>query len=75
MLTLVQTRKKKRMPIVLFGAKYWNEVLNFDAPAKYGTISPGDAELFHRTDSVDEAYDIITRGLTENALENPGAEL
>jgi hypothetical protein len=76
MLTLVQTRKmKKRMPIVLFGAKYWNEVLNFDAMTKYGTISPGDAELFHRTDSVDEAYDIITRGLTENALGNPGAEL
>ena len=76
MLTLVQTRKmKKRMPTVLFGAKYWNEVLNFDAMTKYGTISPGDAELFHRTDSVDEAYDIITRGLTENALGNPGAEL
>jgi uncharacterized protein (TIGR00730 family) len=76
MLTLVQTGKlKKRMPIVLFGAKYWNEVLNFDALAKYGTISPGDVELFHRTDSVDEAYDIITRRLTENALGNPGAKL
>lgn len=76
MLTLVQTRKmKKRMPIVLFGAKYWNEVLNFDALVKYGTISPGDVALFHRTDSVDEAYQIITRGLTENALGSPGAEL
>ena len=74
-LTLVQTGKlRKRMPIVLFGAKYWNEVLNFDALAKYGTISPGDVELFHRTDSVDEAYDIITRGLTDNALGNPGAK-
>jgi len=76
MLTLVQTRKmKKRMPIVLFGAKYWNEVLNFDALVKYGTISPGDVELFHRTDSVDEAYDLITRGLTADALANPGAKL
>jgi uncharacterized protein (TIGR00730 family) len=76
MLTLVQTGKlKKRMPIVLFGGKYWNEVLNFDALVKYGTISPGDVELFHRTDSVDEAYDIITRGLTDNALGNPGAKL
>jgi len=75
-LTLVQTRKmKKRMPIVLFGAKYWNEVLNLGALVKYGTISPGDVELFHRTDSVDEAYDVITRGLIENALGNPGAEL
>ncbi len=76
MLTLVQTRKmKKRMPIVLFGAKYWNEVLNFDALVKYGMIGTGDVELFHRTDSVDEAYELITRGLTENALARPGAEL
>ena len=76
MLTLVQTGKmKKHMPIVLFGTKYWNEVLNFDALEKYGTISPGDADLFHRTDSVDEAYNIITRGLTETALRNPGAKL
>jgi len=76
MLTLVQTRKmKKRMPIVLFGAKYWNEVLNFDALVRYGTISSGDLELFHRTDSVEEAYELITRGLTENALASPGAQL
>ena len=75
-LTLVQTRKmKKRMPIVLFGAKFWNEVVNFDALVKYGTISPGDLELFHRTDSIDEAYDIVTRGLTEYALGSPGAVL
>ena len=75
-LTLVQTRKmKKRMPIVLFGAKFWNEVVNFDALVKYGTISPGDVELFHRTDSIDEAYDIVTRGLTEYALGSPGAVL
>ena len=76
MLTLVQTRKmKKRMPIVLFGSKYWSDVLNFDALVKYGTISGGDPDLFHRTDSVDEAYNIITQGLTENALGSPGAEL
>jgi uncharacterized protein (TIGR00730 family) len=75
-LTLVQTRKmRKRMPIVLFGAKFWDEVVNFDALVKYGTISPGDVELFHRTDSIEEAYEIITRGLTEDALGSPGAVL
>jgi uncharacterized protein (TIGR00730 family) len=75
-LTLVQTRKtRKRMPIVLFGTKYWDDVINFDALVKYGTISPGDLGLFHRTDSLDEAYDIITKGLTENALGSPGAVL
>jgi uncharacterized protein (TIGR00730 family) len=75
-LTLVQTHKmKKRMPIVLFGAKFWNDIVNFDALVKYGTISPGDLQLFHRTDSIDEAYEIVTRGLTENALGSPGAVL
>ena len=75
-LTLVQTRKmRKRMPIVLFGSKYWDGVINFDGLVKYGTISPGDLDLFHRTDSVDEAYEIITKGLTENALGSPGPGL
>jgi uncharacterized protein (TIGR00730 family) len=75
-LTLVQTRKtRKRMPIVLFGSKYWDEVINFDALVKYGTISPGDLDIFHRTDSLDEAYDVITKGLTENALGSPGPVL
>jgi uncharacterized protein (TIGR00730 family) len=75
-LTLVQTRKtRKRMPIVLFGTKYWDEVINFDALVKYRTISSDDVHLFHRTDSVDEAYDIITRGLAENALGTPGPTL
>lgn len=75
-LTLVQTRKtKKRMPIVLFGTKYWEDVINFDALVQYGTIAPHDRDLFHRTDSVDEAYDIVTRGLTEHALGVPGPTL
>ncbi|HEV2301635.1 MAG TPA: TIGR00730 family Rossman fold protein [Stellaceae bacterium] len=75
-LTLVQTRKmRKRVPIVLFGAKYWDEVINFDALVKYGTISPQDVELFHRTDSVDEAYEIVIKALAENALGSPGAVL
>src|SRR5579872_2620535 len=75
-LTLVQTRKMKRkLPIVLFGAKFWDDVVDFDALVDYGTISASDLALFHRTDSVDEAYELITRGLTENALGKPGAVL
>ncbi len=72
-LTLVQTRKmRKRIPIVLFGESYWEEVINFDALVRYGTISSGDLELFHRTDSVDDAFEIIVKGLAENALGTPG---
>jgi len=75
-LTLVQTRKiRKRLPILLFGTKYWNEIINFDALVRYGTISAEDVRLFQMTDSIDEAYEIITRGLIENALPIPGATL
>jgi uncharacterized protein (TIGR00730 family) len=75
-LTLVQTKKmKKPMPIVLFGNDYWNEVVNFDALVRHGTISPEDVNLFYRTDSVDEAFDWLVRQLTEHALGRPGASL
>jgi len=76
LLTLVQTRKmKKPMPIVLFGTEYWRQIVDFDALARYGTIDPGDIELMHRTDSVDDAYDWIVRQLAEKALGQPGATL
>ena len=75
-MTLRQTRKmQKHLPIVLFGAQYWNEVMNFDALVRHGTIDAADLALFHRTDSVDEAYDIVTRHLVEHALSERGAIL
>jgi hypothetical protein len=42
---------------------------------KFGTISSGDLDLFHRTDSLDGAHDIITKDLTESALSSPGPAL
>ena len=75
-LTLVQTKRMtKPMPIVLFGTEYWGEVINFDALVRHGTIDAADVDLVHRTDSVDEAYDWLTRQLTEHALGSPGAML
>ena len=75
-LTLVQTKKmKKPMPIVLFGNEYWNEVINFEALVRHGTISPEDVNLFYRTDSVDEAFDWLVQQLIEHALGKPGAML
>jgi predicted Rossmann-fold nucleotide-binding protein len=73
-LTLVQTRKmRKRIPIVLYGKRFWDEIINFDALIRYGTISPEDIDLFHRTDSVDELFTIITRQLIEYSIATPGA--
>ena len=59
-LTLIQTDKiRKELPIVLFGKAYWDAVLNTDVMAEYGTISPGDVDLFKKVDTVDEAYDFL----------------
>ncbi|HEY2379982.1 MAG TPA: LOG family protein [Terriglobia bacterium] len=59
--TLIQTAKpRKVMPVVLFGNEYWNDVINFDAFVRWGTVSPKELEIFYRTDSVDDAYQHLT---------------
>ena len=63
-LTLLQTGKiSKRLPIVLYGRAYWDDILNLEAMAKWGTISEKDLDLFVVVDTVDEAYDYITSEL------------
>ena len=75
-LTLMQTGKvRKHLPIVLFGTEYWDEVINFDALVKHGTIDEADLQLFRRTDSVDDAYDYLVAELTEYGLAEPGSIL
>ena len=60
-LTLIQTQKLTiALPIVLYGKDFWNDVVNFDALVKYGTISKKDLKLFTICDTVDEAFDYIT---------------
>ena len=76
LLTLLQTRKvRKHLPVVLFGKKYWDEVVNFEALIRYGSISPEDLNLFYQTDSVDEAYEFVVSELSKYALEERGAIL
>ena len=69
LLTLVQTKKsKKRMPIVIYGSEYWNEVLNFAAMVKWGTIGGEDIKLFRLCDDVESAFDYLRTELTEHYL-------
>jgi uncharacterized protein (TIGR00730 family) len=59
-LTLRQTGKiKKPIPTVLFGTDYWDDVLDIDALLRWGTISAKDLRLFHRSDSVDDAFEFL----------------
>ena len=67
LLTLVQTNKtSKYMPIVLFGSEFWNEVVNFEALVKWGTITREDLELFRIFDDADEAFEYLKTELTKH---------
>jgi uncharacterized protein (TIGR00730 family) len=68
-LTLIQTKKVEQAPpIILFGSEFWNDVVNFDALVKWGTISPEDVDLFRIVDTVEEAHNYIVKSLTERFL-------
>ncbi|KQT10271.1 TIGR00730 family Rossman fold protein [Ramlibacter sp. Leaf400] len=58
-ITLVQTRKSKQVPIVLFGSEYWKRLINFDVLIEEGVISPADLELFSYADDAETAWEAI----------------
>jgi uncharacterized protein (TIGR00730 family) len=65
LLTLVQTHKlEKDIVIVLYGTRFWKEVLNFDALVRHGMISAKDLDLFHYADEPEQAFEILKEGLT-----------
>ena len=55
-LTLIQTGRMERVPFLLFGEAFWRRVIDFEALAEEGTISPGDLDLFHFVDTADDAW-------------------
>jgi len=56
-LTLIQTRKMARVPIVLIGEKsYWDKIIDFDEFARMGLIAPGDLSLFRFADTAEAAW-------------------
>jgi uncharacterized protein (TIGR00730 family) len=58
-ITLVQTRKAKQVPIVLFGTDYWKRLVNFQVLIDEGVISAVDLDLFQYADEPKAAWDII----------------
>ncbi|TKA10648.1 TIGR00730 family Rossman fold protein [Actinacidiphila oryziradicis] len=62
-LTLVQTKKVTRFPIVLFGTSYWQGLVDWVRSTLVvgGKASAVDLELFHLTDDVDEAVRLVTK--------------
>ena len=64
LVTLIQTKKIKPIPIILYDKKFWTPLLDWCKTSllnEYKTISPEDLDLLVLVDSVDEAYDYIVK--------------
>ncbi len=64
-LTLIQTKKIRPMPVLIFGKEYWERIINFGALVEEGTISAEDIRLFQYVDTAEEALDIISKTYNE----------
>lgn len=59
-LTLIQTRRMDPVPILLFGRSFWEEIINWEALARAGTISDSDLDLFTFVETAEEAVALLT---------------
>ncbi|MGP2490874.1 LOG family protein [Mesorhizobium sp. PUT5] len=60
-LTLIQTGRMERVPVILFGKSFWERAMDLDFLAEQGTISPGDQDIIDYVDTAEEAWGIIRR--------------
>ena len=60
-ITLVQCKKAKPVPIVLFGTEHWKRLIHFDVLVEEGMISPEDVDLFVCVDDPQQAWDHIRK--------------
>ncbi|MER7670511.1 TIGR00730 family Rossman fold protein [Kitasatospora sp. NPDC096128] len=60
-LTLVQTKKVTRFPVILYGSAYWGGLYEWlkNTLVAQGKAAPRDLELFHITDEIDEVLKIL----------------
>lgn len=58
-LTLIQTGKVERIPIILFGRDFWSKAINFDFLVEEGMIAPKDASLVTIVEKAEEAMEIL----------------
>jgi uncharacterized protein (TIGR00730 family) len=58
-LTLVQCKKAKPVPIVLFGTDYWKKVFHPENMLEEGVVTEEDLQLFRYVDTVEDAWEVI----------------
>ncbi|MGC9021898.1 MAG: LOG family protein [Dissulfurimicrobium sp.] len=62
-LTLIQTKKIKPIPVLLFGKEFWEKAVGFDFLVKEGVISSEDLNIFQYVETAEEAWEIIKNAL------------
>jgi len=65
-LTLIQVKKVKPVPVLLFGREYWQRIINFEALVDEGTIDPQDLDLFQFVETAQESWDVIQTFYSRN---------
>ncbi len=59
LLTLMQTGKTRRMPVLLYGKNFWSRIVNFQALVEEGVISPHDLDLLSFVETAQEGWEAI----------------
>ena len=59
MMTLIQTGKSRRRPILLFGREFWTKLINFDQLIETGLVNAVDLGLFHFVETAEEAWALL----------------
>jgi hypothetical protein len=57
------------MTIVIYGSKYWKNVIDLELLAEKGAIAVSDVDLFQFADTPEEAFKVLTEGLIANHLD------
>ena len=60
-MTLMQTGKCRRRPILMFGREFWTRLIDFEYLIETGMISPGDEKLFRFVETADEAWEVLAQ--------------
>ncbi len=78
-LTLIQTGKSRRRPVLLFGRDFWTKLIDFDLLVETGMISALDLQLFRFVETAEEAWDSLEAEygfeLRESAKDLPSVDL
>jgi predicted Rossmann-fold nucleotide-binding protein len=73
-LTLTQTGKVRKRPIVLVGREFWSQLINFQLLVDTGMIAADDLKLFHLVETAEQAWAVLESELGLDGRETQTGE-